>query len=108
LTPYLLHEAAEDKGVCPDFLLEAVSRFGEDDTVKGMLTKAVAGLSFQLSTMTMNDNYKPYVTVGDGFLSVWFILIPLSGTQTYLSVSGFSYCYCRRPSISDGDISAGY
>ncbi|KAH6674589.1 ubiquitin elongating factor core-domain-containing protein [Halenospora varia] len=61
LTPYLLNEAGEDKGICPDFLVEAVSRFEEDDMVKGMLTKAVAGLSLQLSNMTMNDNYKPYI-----------------------------------------------
>lgn len=63
LTPYLLFEAAEDKGICPDFLIEAVSRFEEDDTVKSMLTKAVSGLSYQLSNMTMNDNYKPYINV---------------------------------------------
>lgn len=63
LTPYLLNEAGEDKGICPDFLVEAVSRFEEDDMVKGMLTKAVAGLSLQLSNMTMNDNYKPYINV---------------------------------------------
>ncbi|CAG8972421.1 hypothetical protein HYALB_00001109 [Hymenoscyphus albidus] len=61
LTPHFLFEAAEDKGICPDFLIEAVSRFEEDDTVKLMLTKAVAGLSLQLSNMTMNDNYKPYI-----------------------------------------------
>ncbi|TVY30586.1 Ubiquitin conjugation factor E4 [Lachnellula hyalina] len=61
LTPYLLNEAVEDRGICPDFLTEAISRFAEDDTVKPMLTKAVAGLSLQLSNMTMNDNYKPYI-----------------------------------------------
>jgi len=59
----LLHEAGEDKGICPDFLAEAVSRLDEDETVQPMLTKAVASLSFQLSTMTMSDNYKPYVQV---------------------------------------------
>ena len=63
LTPYLLNEAGEDKGICPDFLAEVISRFNEDDTVKPMLTKAVAGLSLQLSNLTMNDNYKPYINV---------------------------------------------
>lgn len=43
--------------------MEAVSRFSEDETVKPMLTKAVAGLSYQLSNMTMNDNYKPHINV---------------------------------------------
>ncbi|KAM3074745.1 Ubiquitin conjugation factor E4, variant 2 [Clarireedia jacksonii] len=61
LTPYFLFEPGEDKGVCPDFLEEAVSRFAEDDMAKSMITKAFAGLSSQLSNMTMNDVYKPYV-----------------------------------------------
>ena len=51
-------------GICPDFLTELVSRFEEDETVKPMITKAVSGISLQLSNMTMNDNYKPHVNVG--------------------------------------------
>lgn len=63
LVPYLLLEAEEDRGICPEFLAEAVARFDEDDSIRPMLTKAVAGISYQLATMTMNDNYKPYVRV---------------------------------------------
>jgi ubiquitin conjugation factor E4 B len=59
----LLLEAEEDRGICPDFLSEAVARFDEDDSIKPMLTKAVAGLSYQLSNMTMIDNYTPYIKV---------------------------------------------
>ncbi len=61
--PYLLAEAEDEKGICYDFLVEAVSRFDEDDTVKPMLTKSFALLSQKLSRMTMNDDYKPYVHV---------------------------------------------
>ncbi|RDW91522.1 hypothetical protein BP5796_02687 [Coleophoma crateriformis] len=61
LTPYLLLEPEDDRGICLDFLTEAVSRFEEDDSVKSMLVQAVTGLSLQLSNITMNDNYKPYV-----------------------------------------------
>ncbi|TAQ85089.1 hypothetical protein B7494_g6589 [Chlorociboria aeruginascens] len=61
LTPYLLNEPAEEKGIDQEFLREAVARFGEDLDAKSMLTKAVSGLSLQLSNMTMNDNYKPYM-----------------------------------------------
>jgi ubiquitin conjugation factor E4 B len=63
LTPYLLNEAGEDKGVCPDFITEAVARFGDDDMARSMITKSVAGLSYQLSNLTMNDSYKPYINV---------------------------------------------
>jgi len=61
LTPYFLFEAGEEKGVCMDLLSEFVARFEEDDTVKSMLMKAVLGLSYQLSKLTMNDRYKPYI-----------------------------------------------
>ncbi|KAG4424499.1 hypothetical protein IFR04_002377 [Cadophora malorum] len=66
LTPYLLFEGGEDMGICPDFLTELVSRFEEDETVKPMITKAVSGISLQLSNMTMNDNYKPHVNALKG------------------------------------------
>jgi ubiquitin conjugation factor E4 B len=70
----LLNEAGEDKGVCPDFITEAVARFGEDDMARSMITKAVAGLSYQLSNMTMNDSYKPYINVS----SVPFLNVPIA------------------------------
>ncbi|KAH8821209.1 ubiquitin elongating factor core-domain-containing protein [Xylogone sp. PMI_703] len=61
LAPYLLVDDTEDRGICRDFLEEAVSRFDEDDTVKPLLMKAFVTISQQLSNMTMNDNYKPYI-----------------------------------------------
>jgi len=61
LVSYFLAAPEDDKGICPDFLTEAVSRWDEDDTVKLMFTKTAAQLSSQLSRMTMNDDYKPYV-----------------------------------------------
>ncbi|RQM04857.1 hypothetical protein DH86_00004401, partial [Scytalidium sp. 3C] len=61
LAPYLLFDDSEDKSICRDFLEEAVSRFDEDDTVKPLLIKAFVTISQQLSNMTMNDNYKPYI-----------------------------------------------
>lgn len=61
LTPYLLVDPDNERGICHDFLTEAVGRFDEDDSAKIMFTKAVAGMSLQLSSKTMNDNYQPYV-----------------------------------------------
>ncbi len=70
LMPYMLCEPSEDKGIDGEFLAEAVARFGEDDTVKHMITKAIAGLSLQLSSMTMNDDYKPYVNVSRASIEI--------------------------------------
>ena len=59
LTLHLLEDTEDDRGICRDFLLEAISRFDEDDTVPSAIVGAVEELSRQLSRMSMNDNYKP-------------------------------------------------
>jgi hypothetical protein len=109
LTPYFLFEAGEEKGICLDFLQEAVSRFEEDDTVKSMITKAMKGLSLQLSNMTMNDNYKPYINVrqnivtkltGDDLLFI--------GSEIVVTISSNRHSHRRRPPFPDGGISSCY
>ena len=44
-------------------MVEAISRFSEDESVKHALVGAVEDLSRQLANMSMNDDYKPYVGV---------------------------------------------
>ena len=63
MTPHLLLEPDEDGGIDRDFLIEAISRFDEDDTVQSSIVEAAEDLSQQLSKMSMNDNYKPYLYV---------------------------------------------
>ena len=66
---------------------EAVARFDEDDSIKPMLTRAVAGLSFQLSSMSMQDNYTPYIKVCSKQISLLrATLTNYLGTQELLSV----------------------
>jgi ubiquitin conjugation factor E4 B len=47
-----------------DFYVEAVARLDEDDTIAPLFTKGMVDISSKLSTMSMNDDYKPYVNVG--------------------------------------------
>lgn len=56
-------DADDDRGVCHEFFIEAISRFQEDDMAQKALVGAVEDLSRQLAKMTMNENYKPYVLV---------------------------------------------
>ena len=63
LKEHLLLDPEHDRGICHEFLSEAVSRFDEDETVKEALVTAVEEMSHDLAKMSMNDNYKPYVTV---------------------------------------------
>jgi ubiquitin conjugation factor E4 B len=63
LAPHLLVEPEDDRGICHEFLTEAISRFQEDDLARSALVGAVEDLSRQLAKMTMNDNYKSYVGV---------------------------------------------
>lgn len=63
LVPFLLNSSDADHGIDLEFLKDAVARFDEDDSVKTMFTKAMAGMSSQLAKLDMNDDYKPYVNV---------------------------------------------
>ena len=63
LTPHLLVDPEDDRGVCHDFLSEIVLRLDEDEPMKEALVGAVEELSQQLQDITMNDDFKPYVLV---------------------------------------------
>lgn len=62
LLSHLLADPDDDRGICHDFLTEAVSRFPDDDTIEPALVKAVEDLSRELAKKTMSDDYKSYVT----------------------------------------------
>ncbi|KAL4809015.1 ubiquitin elongating factor core-domain-containing protein [Aspergillus unguis] len=61
LRPYLLKDPEDQHGIDLDFLSEAVKRFEEDDTVKPAFIAAVEELSGALATMSISDDYKPYM-----------------------------------------------
>lgn len=63
LVPYLLRAHDNEDGICLDFFDEAVSRIPEDETVAAIFTDAMVLMSKKLATMTMNDDYKPYINV---------------------------------------------
>ncbi|KAI1088962.1 ubiquitin conjugation factor E4 [Rostrohypoxylon terebratum] len=61
LVPYLLRHHDNEDGICMDFFVAATSRIPEDETVATIFTDAMVAMSTKLATMTMNDDYKPYV-----------------------------------------------
>ncbi|KAI2616310.1 ubiquitin conjugation factor E4 [Hypoxylon sp. NC1633] len=61
LVPYLLRNHDNEEGICMDFLNEAVSRIHEDDSVAPLFTEAMDKMSRKVATMTMNDDYRPYI-----------------------------------------------
>jgi ubiquitin conjugation factor E4 B len=63
LVPYLLRDIDHDDGICLDFFSEAVSRLDEDESILPLFVTAMRQISAKLATMSMNDDYKPYVNV---------------------------------------------
>lgn len=61
----------DDKGIDFEFINEAVRRFEEDDSVKPAFISAVEQLSAQLSSMDVNDDYKPYAIVSQTSAFPW-------------------------------------
>lgn len=71
----MLVDPEDDRGICHDFLTEAVSRFEEDESTKEALVEAVVELSRQLASMSMNDNYKPYILVSRDLVPLVFSIV---------------------------------
>ncbi|KAI1340018.1 ubiquitin conjugation factor E4 [Xylariaceae sp. FL0016] len=62
LVPYLLRNHDNEDGICLDFFEEAVLRMQDgDDSITPVFTDAMDAMSRKVATMTMNDNYKPYI-----------------------------------------------
>ncbi|PYI06621.1 hypothetical protein BO78DRAFT_407305 [Aspergillus sclerotiicarbonarius CBS 121057] len=62
LKSHLLLDPEDDKGVDFEFISEAVKRFDEDESLKPAFITAVEEMSQELAAMTINDDYKPYMT----------------------------------------------
>lgn len=61
LVPHLLKHHEVEDGCCPEFYEEAIARMQEDETVALIFTDAMVQMSNKLATMSMNDDYKPYI-----------------------------------------------
>ena len=63
LSDHLLLDSEDDRGICHDFLTEAVARFDEDESIKEALVGAVEELSRRLSVKSMDSDYQSYTPV---------------------------------------------
>ncbi len=63
LVTHLLVDPADDRGICHDFLTEAVRRLPADESIRDVMLDALEEISRQLAGMTMIDNFKPHVLV---------------------------------------------
>lgn len=63
LVPYLLKGVLDDNGLCFNFIQEAIKRFDDDDAIPALFNDAMVQISSKLGTLSMNDDYKPYVQV---------------------------------------------
>ncbi|KAF2794725.1 hypothetical protein K505DRAFT_374422 [Melanomma pulvis-pyrius CBS 109.77] len=84
LAEYLLVDPENDRGLCHEFLSEAVSRFSEDDSVKEVLVGAMEQLSRKLAKMSMNDDYKPYILAMRNFVRYQPLLVGLAESPMFL------------------------
>ena len=84
LAEYLLVDPETDRGLCHEFLSEAVSRFDEDESVKEVLVGAMEEISKRLGKMSMNDDFKPYVLAMRNFVRYQPLLVALSESPRFL------------------------
>ncbi|KAF2759628.1 hypothetical protein EJ05DRAFT_304460 [Pseudovirgaria hyperparasitica] len=89
LAQHLLVDPENDRGICHDFLNEAVGRMnGEDgEDIKQALVGAMEQLSRELSGMSMNGNYKPYVLALRNFCRYQPLAVALSESPRFLPLN---------------------
>jgi ubiquitin conjugation factor E4 B len=87
LAEYLLADPESDRGLCHDFINEAVSRFADPENgeeIKTVLVGAMEQLSRQLSNLSMNDDYKPYILAMRNFVRYPPLLVALAQSELFL------------------------
>jgi ubiquitin conjugation factor E4 B len=88
LAEYLLADPDSDRGLCHDFISEAVSRFEDPENgaeIKNALVLAMEQLSGQLSNLSMNDDYKPYMLAMRNFVRYPPLVVALSQSPSFLA-----------------------
>ncbi|KAG5661063.1 hypothetical protein KAF25_002706 [Fusarium avenaceum] len=63
LMPYLLKGVQDEGGICFNFIQEAIKRFDDDDAIPALFNDAMVQISSRLGTISMDQDYKPYVQV---------------------------------------------
>ncbi|KAK5937778.1 Ubiquitin conjugation factor E4 [Knufia obscura] len=60
---HMLMDPEDDGGVDHDFIIEAVTRWDDDDSIASAFVNAVEELSRRLAGITMDGEYRPYVGI---------------------------------------------
>lgn len=63
LVPYVLRGAFDENGLDLEFYKEAIKKFDDDEDIPRIFDDTMVKISTKLSTMSMEDDYKPYVQV---------------------------------------------
>jgi len=61
LVPYVLRGPLDENGLDLKFYEDAIKRFDEDEEIPRLFTRTMATISTQLSNMSMEGDYKPYI-----------------------------------------------
>ncbi|KAI9688556.1 MAG: hypothetical protein M1822_001505 [Bathelium mastoideum] len=84
LAKHLLVDPENDLGICHDFFMEATTRMAEDESIKDALVGAMEQLSRDLSKMSMNDDYKPYMHALHNFVRYPPLVVALTQSPSFL------------------------
>lgn len=63
LVPYVLRGVFDENGLDLEFYKEAIKRFDDDENIPALFTDVMVQISTRLSRMSMEDDYKPYISV---------------------------------------------
>ncbi|KAG8527920.1 uncharacterized protein KY384_006836 [Bacidia gigantensis] len=87
LAQHFLYDPEDDQGIDYDFLMEAIARMSNDESVKDVLVGAFEDLSRRLAQMTMNDDFKPYVNALRGIVQYTALVEAITQSPLFLPPS---------------------
>jgi ubiquitin conjugation factor E4 B len=85
LLQHLLVDPENDRGICHDFINEAMSRFEEDDSIKSMFVEAVEQLSQQLADISIDGDYRSHVMALTHLVRYTPLVVALAESPKFLA-----------------------
>lgn len=80
---HLMNDPDDEQGIDHDFMLEAVSRWNDDEGIPLLFVAAVENLSARLAGLTMGDDYRPYMALMRRLVTFKPVVIALAESEYF-------------------------
>lgn len=84
---HLLKDPEDEQGIDHDFMLDATSRWNDDEGISLLFVAAIETLSARLASLTMGDDYRPYMALMRRIVTFKPIVLALAESEYFCDKS---------------------